>query len=163
MEIFGHSLHPQSGTFDVWDLNTDWWALWAKVNGTPDDCYAEKSIQVDPDTIGSPGGDLTDVTVSQREITISVRDNAAIDGDIIDLTVNGAKVLSNYTLTSSPHAVAVTLNSGRNTVVVTALNEGSRSPNTVEVRVSHVTVGNAVQVSRGLHTGESASFSIHAP
>ena len=121
------------------------------------------AIQVDPDTIGPPGGDLTDVNVSQRDITISVRDNAAIDGDIIDLTVNGVKVLSNYTLTSSPYPVAVTLNSGQNTVVVTALNEGSRSPNTVEVRVSHVTSGNAVQVSRGLHTGESVSFNIHAP
>jgi hypothetical protein len=162
VEIFGHPVNPQSGTFDVWDDEANYWVLWAKVNETPDDCYAEKAIHVDPDSIGSPTG-FSDVTVSQRDIQISVRDNAAIDGDRIDLFVNGVKVLSNYTLTSSPYPVAVTLNSGENTVKVTALNEGKDSPNTVEVRVSHVTSGAAVQVSQGLRTGESASFTIHAP
>jgi hypothetical protein len=154
---------PTSGEFDVWDDQTNYWVLWAKAANTPDDCYVEAAIQVDPDAISPPGPGLGDVTVSQRDITISVRDHASIDGDRIDLFVNGAKVLSDYTLTSSSHSVAVTLNSGENSVMVTALNEGSSSPNTVEVSVSHVVSGNPVQVSTGLLTGQSEGFKIHAP
>lgn len=162
-EIFGNPVDPTSGRFDVWDDQTNYWVLWAKKADTPDDCYVESAIQVDPDTISPPGPGFGDVTVSQRDITISVRDHASIDGDRIDLFVNGAKVLSNYTLTSSPYGVAVTLNSGENTVMVTALNEGSSSPNTVAVSVNHVVSGNPVQVSSGLSTGQSESFKIHAP
>ena len=156
-------MDPTSGRFDIWDDETNYWVLWAKVSGTPDDCYAEWAIQVDPDTISPSGPGLEDVTVDRRDITISVRDHAAIDGDRIDLFVNGGKVLSNYTLTSSPHGVDVKLNSGENTVQVTALNEGSASPNTVEVSVNHVVSGYAIQVSTGLLKGQSESFKITAP
>jgi len=92
-----------------------------------------------------------------------VRDNAAIDGDIIDLYLNGEKILSNYTLTSSAYGVSVKLKSGENQVTVVALNEGDSSPNTVEVSISHVTQGESVQVSQGLSTGQSASFKVIAP
>ena len=161
-EIFGHVVDPNSGQFDVWESDATYWVLWAKVNGTPDDCYVEEAIHVDPDGIGSPTG-FSDVTVSQTEVQISVRDNAAIDGDRIDLYVNDVKVMSDVTLTSSPHTVSVKLNSGENVVKVTALNEGDQSPNTVEVSISHVTQGTAVQISSGLSAGASASFKVIAP
>jgi hypothetical protein len=162
-EIFGNVVDPVRGRFDVWDDQTNYWVLWTKVAGTADDCYVEKAIQVDPDAVSPPGQGLTDVTVSQREVTISVRDNASIDGDRIDLYLNGKKILSNYTLTSSQYGVNVILRSGENEVVVVALNEGDSSPNTVEVSVSHVVKGDTVQVSQGLKTGQSATFKIIAP
>jgi hypothetical protein len=59
--------------------------------------------------------------------------------------------------------VSVKLNSGENTVTVVALNEGDSPPNTVEVTVSNVVQGDSVQVSQGLATGQSASFTIFAP
>jgi hypothetical protein len=96
-------------------------------------------------------------------IEISVRDNASVDGDRIDLFVNGKKVMGDVQLTSSPQTVRVKLNSGENTIQVTALNEGTHSPNTVEVRISNVTQGSAVQISAGLKTGQSSSFKVHAP
>jgi hypothetical protein len=161
VEIFGNALTPPSGTFDVWDDNTNYWVLWASTGDS--NCYVEEAIEVDPDRITPPGSGLKDVDVDSRNVTISVRDHSAIDGDKIDLYVNGSKVLSNYTLTSSPHGVAVTLNSGDNKVKVTALNEGSSPPNTVEVRVSNVVRGSAVQISTGLSTGQSESFNIRAP
>jgi hypothetical protein len=163
VEIFGTVVDPVRGRFDVWDDDANYWVLWTKVAGTADDCYLEEAILVDPDAISGPGQALSDVTVSQRDVTISVRDNASIDGDRIDLYVNGAKVLSSYTLTSSAYGVNVKLNEGENEVTVVALNEGSSSPNTVEVSISHVVQGNAVQVSQGLATGQSASFKIVAP
>ena len=162
-EIFGSIVDPVRGRFDVWDDQANYWVLWTKVAGTADDCYAEQAILVDPDSITPAGPGLQDVTVSQREITISVRDNASIDGDIVDLYLNGAKILSNYTLTSSAYGVNVILKKGENEVTVVALNEGDSSPNTVEVSVSHVVKGDTVQVSQGLKTGQSASFKIIAP
>ena len=161
-EIFGHPVDPNSGSFDVWESDETYWVLWAKVNDTPDDCYVEQAIQVDPDSIGSPTG-FSDVTVDKNAIEISVRDNASVDGDRIDLFVNGNKVMGDVQLTSSPQTVRVKLNSGENTIQVTALNEGTHSPNTVEVRISNVTQGSAVQISAGLKTGESSSFKVHAP
>ena len=161
-EIFGHPVDPNSGSFDVWESEETYWVLWAKVSGTPDDCYVEQAIQVDPDSIGSPTG-FSDVTVNDNVIEISVRDNASVDGDRIDLFVNGKKVMGDVLLTSSPQTVRVKLNSGENTIQVTALNEGTHSPNTVEVSITNVTEGNAVQISSGLKTGQSTSFNVYAP
>jgi hypothetical protein len=87
----------------------------------------------------------------------------ASDGDRIDVFVNEIKVLDNYTITNRLYSFVVTLNSGANTVRVTALNQGSSGPNTVEVSISDVLGGRSVQVSQGLLTGQSASFSILAP
>lgn len=50
-EIYGHAVDPHSGTFDVWDSKAKYWVLWAKTNGTPDDCYTEQTIWVDPETV----------------------------------------------------------------------------------------------------------------
>lgn len=161
VEIFGNVVTPPSGTFDVWDNDTNYWVLWASSGDS--NCYAEQAIQVDPDSISPSGSGLSDVDVDRRDVTISVRDHASVDGDRIDLFVNGNKVLSNYTLTSSSYGVAVKLNSGENSVEVVALNEGSSSPNTVEVSVSNVVKGNPVQVSTGLKTGQSETFKIVAP
>ena len=59
--------------------------------------------------------------------------------------------------------ITLNLKRGSNDIVIVALNEGSSSPNTAEVAISHVTEGNSVQVSDGLDTGEKAEFSIRAP
>ncbi|MCJ7737019.1 MAG: hypothetical protein MUQ10_06845, partial [Anaerolineae bacterium] len=50
-EIFGHPVDPLNGTFEVWDTEVQHWALWAKVNNTADDCYAERTLQIDPDSV----------------------------------------------------------------------------------------------------------------
>jgi hypothetical protein len=48
VEIFGHSVDPQSGTFLVWDDKPNYWILWAKFSGTPDECYTERGLYVTP-------------------------------------------------------------------------------------------------------------------
>jgi len=50
-EIFGHSVNPQSGSFEVWDTEVQFWTLWAKADYTPDDCYTEHTLQIDPDAV----------------------------------------------------------------------------------------------------------------
>jgi len=107
---------------------------------------------------------LLDVTVNQRNIELDLRDNGLeIDGDRIQLLLNGAIVLEDHTLTETGTIVNLDLKKGTNQVVIQALNEGYSSPNTVYVAISHVVEGPSEQVSDGLLTGEKAEFTIRAP
>lgn len=104
---------------------------------------------------------FSEVTVNQAEVTLLVRDiGNLIDGDVIDLLVNGVLILDDFELTGEPSPVAFLLTQDRNTVTIIPVNLGSSSPNTVEVSISNVTAGRPVQVSSGLEMGESESFTI---
>ena len=112
---------------------------------------------------GGGSGGLTDVTVDSNEIDLTVTDHQIVDGDRIDLIVNGSYILTNHTLLGPPGTtVGVTLNSGTNTVVVHANNMGTYTPNTAQLEITNVTVGDGVQYW-GLQTGEDASLTISAP
>ena len=109
---------------------------------------------------GSNGG-LTDVTVNARRISITLTDDGSlVDGDRVDVFLNGSKVIDDHTLVGGAGTVfMLDLLSGSNTLRVTALNEGTSSPNTAQLAISNVTVGAAVQSWR-LLTGESGSLVI---
>jgi hypothetical protein len=112
----------------------------------------------------TPTPGLGDVTVSQTEIMISLRDNGnMIDDDVVTLTINGQLILFHYTLTADLFNVIVNLEPGENTVTLIAVSMGSSPPNTVELRVSHVVSGSPIQVSDELETGDQVSFIITAP
>ncbi len=112
--------------------------------------------------IGSNSG-LTDVTVSSRHISITlIDDGSLVDGDRVDVFLNGAKVIDNHTLAGGDGTVfSLDLLAGSNELRVAALNEGTSSPNTAQLRISDVTVGAAVQSWR-LLTGESGRLVIYA-
>lgn len=114
-------------------------------------------------TLPAPVSNFSSVTVNKRKITIYLMDAKDVDGDRVRLSVNGTTILSNYTLTGSYYAVEVSLNSGANTIVITALNTGSSGPNTVQISISNVAQGQSVQVSDDLETGQSVSLNITAP
>jgi hypothetical protein len=104
---------------------------------------------------------LTDVTVSARRISITLTDNGSlVDGDRVDVFLNGAKVIDNHTLAGGAGTVFVLdLLPGSNELRVTALNEGTSSPNTAQLAISDVVVGAALQSWR-LLTGQSGSLII---
>jgi hypothetical protein len=104
---------------------------------------------------------LTDVTVSVRRISITLTDDGAlVDGDRVDVFLNGAKVIDNHTLVGGAGTVFVLdLLSGSNELRVTALNEGTSPPNTAQLKISDVASGAAVQ-SWQLLTGQSGSLVI---
>jgi hypothetical protein len=116
-----------------------------------------------PFQVVRPGNNsgLTDVTVNARHISITLTDDGSlVDGDRVDVFLNGAKVVNNHTLVGGVGTVfSLDLLSGFNQLRVAALNEGSSSPNTAQLRISDVTVGAAVQSWR-LLAGESASLAI---
>lgn len=104
---------------------------------------------------------FSEVTVNQAEVTLLVRDNGnLVDGDVIDLLVNGVLILDDFELTGEPFPVSFLLTQDRNTVTIIPVNLGSSSPNTVEVAISNVTAGRPIQVSSGLEMGQSESFTI---
>lgn len=76
------------------------------------------------------------IELDSRNVIFNVWDNQTVDGDIITLSVNGVKVIEEYTLTGTKTSIPVTLNNfGYNHVLLYAHNEGSLSPNTAAVTI----------------------------
>jgi hypothetical protein len=103
------------------------------------------------------------IRVDKLEITLYIRDYKDVDGDRVRIRLNGSTIVGDYTLTGSPYAVGVTLKPGENTLVVTALNEGSSSPNTFEISFTNVVAGQSTFISTDLLSGQSISITIMAP
>lgn len=113
---------------------------------------------------GSQGGqgNLSNVTVSQKNVTITFWDHGQEDGDIINIYLNGSLLKGNVTLKKKKSKIDVTLNSGSNTFEVEAVNEGTVPPNTASVRISNVTKGRGTQIYKR-QSGQRASMNLFAP
>jgi hypothetical protein len=117
-----------------------------------------------PQTNTSAPSKLTPVTVNTTKVKVRFRDDATQDGDRVKIAVNGTVVkgLEDLSLTNAGQIFELDLVQGVNTITITALNEGSLSPNTQEVSIdaTQVTGGSAYQLSKGLKTGESESLQV---
>jgi hypothetical protein len=157
VEIFGHVMdNPQQGSWAAYNPS-DNWVLWA----ANDQVWVESSLQVQADK--DTGSTLQNVSVNNRNITLSYRDPQFVDGDQMAVDVNGSRVVDGYVTTGRHVSFPVILQPGANTVTISAQNAGVTPPLVVEVTVSNVTSGPAVQLTRGLNAGESQSFTITAP
>lgn len=157
VEIFGNVMdNPQQGSWAVYNAS-DNWTLWA----ANDLAWVEQSMVVGPDK--EVGSTLQNVSVSSNNITLTYRDPQFVDADQIAVDINGARVLDGYVVTGRQVSFPVILQSGANTVTVHAQNAGVTPPLVVEVTISGVTSGPAVQLSKGLNAGESQSFTITVP
>jgi hypothetical protein len=108
-------------------------------------------------------GGLSDVTVSRRDIAVQLIDNGQeIDGDTVDLYLNGSTVALGHVLTGGGTTFPLDLRSGENVFEVYAVNEGSVSPNTALLEISSVVQGVSSQEWR-LATGETGRLTITAP
>ncbi len=116
-------------------------------------------------TIESPNDTgLSDVEVSSRTISITLTDDgSAIDGDTIDLYLNGVSIADNHVLAAFPGTIFdLILQPGTNLLEVYAVNEGSVNPNTALLEITSVVAGSASQQWR-LATGEWGSLTVTAP
>lgn len=109
-------------------------------------------------------GGLSEVTVDALEISVRLVDNGQqIDGDTVDLLLNGVPVVTGHVLAADPGTTfPLTLRPGQNVFEVYAVNEGSVSPNTALLEISNVTVGLTSQEWR-LAAGEYGGLTITAP
>lgn len=104
---------------------------------------------------GIPFNVVQDVRVFSNTVNLSFRDYSAEDGDIIDVYLNGTKVISNLMILNNAQSYNFPINTGTNTLVVIALNEGSSSPNTCEVTVNN---GSGINLTPGLSTGQAINI-----
>ncbi|MGK5090938.1 fibronectin type III domain-containing protein [Deltaproteobacteria bacterium TL4] len=103
---------------------------------------------------------LDPITVNQIEIEITVWDNAEEDGDRIKVILNNEVLQEDLTLTNAAKIMKVTINTLQSNILkVIALNEGSMSPNTASMKVSHVIFGQETQNWK-LNTGDTAYLEI---
>ncbi|MFN4284365.1 MAG: hypothetical protein ACK4E8_00205 [Lacibacter sp.] len=76
------------------------------------------------------------IVIHDEEITISLYDNAEVDGDVITVLFNDEVVVSKQTLSDKPITVKLKAIPGRdNTLVMYAENQGRIPPNTAIMRV----------------------------
>ncbi len=148
--------NPAEGSWPVYN-ESDNWVLWA----ANDQVWVESSLQVQPDS--DTGVTLQNVNVNRRDITLTFRDPQFIDGDAIDVDVNGIRTIDNYVTGGRLVSFPVNLQSGANEISIGARSAGITPPLVVEVIVSIVTAGSGTQVTRGLNTGERQTFTITAP
>ncbi|HEY8402896.1 MAG TPA: hypothetical protein VIK89_16635 [Cytophagaceae bacterium] len=76
------------------------------------------------------------ITVSDIYIDAKIYDDAAEDGDIISLNLNGKWVLENFTLTNEGHIIQLKVNPGENILIMYAINLGSSPPNTGAIEIT---------------------------
>jgi hypothetical protein len=76
------------------------------------------------------------ITVRSTNLEICVRDFSLVDGDKIDVVINGTTYLSNYQVTGTNYCFNVTLPSGNNWIGIIAKSEGSSPPCTPGISVN---------------------------
>jgi len=92
---------------------------------------------------------------NQSVFTIRLWDNAAEDGDIVSVYLNGQWIIENHTLLNAGtdfNFSTSLLRLGANDLVVFALNEGTSGPNTVSIAINGTEIPN---FQPGLLTGEA--------
>ncbi len=78
------------------------------------------------------------IAIDEEEITISLYDNAEVDGDVITVLFNGEVVASQKTLSDKPITIKLKAIKGRdNTLTMYAENQGRVPPNTAIMRVQN--------------------------
>ncbi len=110
--------------------------------------------QVDPSTYNLNANSVI-IPRSQQIFNIQLWDNAAEDGDIVSVHLNGNWIIENHSLlkdTTNFNFSTSLLYQGANDLVLFALNEGSSGPNTVSIAINGREIPN---FDPGLLTGEA--------
>lgn len=104
---------------------------------------------------------LGELSTKSKIIVIKCRDHEYVDGDRIRLMLNNAVIHPNIVLKGDFFVIDVDLVEGYNTINFVALNEGTSSPNTAQLKV-YDEDGNLLASNKWLiRTGFKASLSIY--
>lgn len=161
VEIAGYVMdNPATGRWPVWgtDPNTvpTEWSIWA----ANDVAWVDQWMKIEFDA--DRGSTFQPVSVNNRNVTLSLRDPQYVDGDSVELRVNGQS-FGNYVLDGRAISFPLVLVAGQNTIEIVCTGAGA-APNTlVELTLSNVSSGPATQVSRVLQPGQSDTVIVTAP
>ena len=161
VEIAGFVMdNPATGRWPVWgtDPNTvpQEWSIWA----SNDVAWVDQWMRIEFDT--DRGSAFQPVSVNSRNVTLSLRDPQYVDGDAVELRVNGQS-FGNYVLDGRKISFPLVLVAGQNTIEIVCTNAGAVPPAIVELTLSNVSAGNTTQVSRALQAGQSDTLIVTAP
>lgn len=144
----------------------------ANLNYVVLDWHTENELDNESNEIGIraniPGAILDDpgtydetVIVTNQTIDFRIWDDAAEDGDIISINVNGVWQIENKFITNAGETVTLNLNSGSNYIVFYAVNEGSSGPNTLSASYDD---GVSLQdMEMTMNKGETYNVQVSAP
>jgi hypothetical protein len=161
VEIAGFVMdNPATGRWPVWGSDPNAvpqeWSIWAS-NGTD---WVDQWMRIEFDT--DRGSSFQPVSVNNRNVTLSLRDPQYVDGDAVELRVNGQS-FGSFVMDGRAISFPLVLVAGQNTIEVVVTNAGVVPPTLVELTLSNVSSGNATQVSRALQVGQSDTLMVTAP
>lgn len=102
--------------------------------------------------------DLGRFYTSGDYVKVSWRDAQVVDGDRVDIIVNGEVVVENVTLLARFHSLKVDLKDGFTKIEFQALNQGESGPNTAEFKVEDENGKILTHDEWNLTTGTKASL-----
>jgi len=161
VEIAGYVMdNPATGRWPVWGTDPNAvpteWSIWA----TNDVAWVDQWLKIEYDT--DRGSSFQPVTVNSRNVTLSLRDPQYVDGDSVELRVNGQS-FGSYVLDGRSISFPLVLVGGQNTIEIICTGAGTVPPAIVELSLSHVSSGPATQVSRALQPGQADNVIVTAP
>ena len=161
VEIAGFVMdNPVTGRWPVWGSDPksvpNEWSIWAGNDTDWTDAWMK--IEFDTDR----GSAFAPVSVNNRNVTLSLRDPQYVDGDTVELRVNGQS-FGTFVLDGRAISFPLVLNGGQNTIEVVCTNMGAVPNTIVEASLSNVSSGPATQVSRALQQGQSDTITVTAP
>lgn len=98
------------------------------------------------------------IFVKNREATLVIYDAGKVDDDRVQITINGAVILNDYSILQEKKRIPVTLVNGTSKIEVLAINEGTSAPNTVKVEI--LDGDNLITTRTSLKTGQKASLTL---
>jgi hypothetical protein len=161
VEIAGFVMdNPASGRWPVWGDNPqsvpNEWAIWA----SNDTAWVDQWMQIEFDT--DRGSSFQPVTVNNRNVTLSLRDPQYVDGDTVELRVNGQS-FGSFVMDGRAISFPLVLVAGQNTIEIVCTSTGAVPNAIVELTISNVSSGAATQSSRALQVGQSDTLMVTAP
>lgn len=110
-------------------------------------------------SIPVPSSTSKTIEVKSTDLKVSLWDNAAEDGDIITIIINGVIVQNNVRIYKTPKTFSFTIDpSQTNYISFYAVNEGTSSPNTASGTIDDGRTSQSFDV--GMREGETISFQL---
>jgi hypothetical protein len=161
VEIAGFVMdNPATGRWPVWgsDRNAvpNEWSIWAANDAAWTDAWMR--IEFDTDR----GSAFQPVTVNSRNVTLSLRDPQYVDGDTVELRVNGQS-FGNFVMDGRAISFPLVLVPGQNNIDIITTSAGAVPNTIVEATLNNVTSGPLTQVSRTMQPGQSDTLIVTAP
>ena len=103
------------------------------------------------------GGERLNIFWKEAYLKLIIWDDGEVDGDQIDLTINGNKILSAYSPVAQKKELELTLKDPVNTISLKAVSLGRKPPNTAKIQLMKKN-GEIIDLASNLQVGEEVIF-----